>query len=175
MIEKVLFSKDECEFLKKIGTDNVFKQSKVISSKTNEVLQNVYRTSTESIIKINKDLENFLLKKLKTLGIKTLPTEFTILRYEKSQEFKIHTDSDINHPKNYKTIVVQLSDTDEYVGGELCVYLNENKVIASKKIGNTIIFNSSLEHCANKIEKGIRYSMVLFLQRGNFGVINSLI
>jgi len=104
MVENILFSKDECEFLKKLGTDNVFKQSKVISSKTNEVLQNVYRTSTESILKINEDLDKFLLKKLKTLGIKTLPTEFTMLRYEKNQEFKIHTDSNVNNPEIYKTL-----------------------------------------------------------------------
>jgi predicted 2-oxoglutarate/Fe(II)-dependent dioxygenase YbiX len=175
MTENILFSKDECQFLRKLVKDNDFKQSKVISSNTNKVLQNVYRTSTECILKIDEDLRVFLLKKLNPLGVKTLPDEFSVLRYEKNQEFKIHTDSDINRPEIYKTIIIQLSDDDEYTGGELCVFLNKNKFVASKKIGNVIIFNSSLEHCANKIEKGTRHSMVLFLQKCDFDVSNNLI
>lgn len=175
MIENILFSKDECLFLKNLGIDDEFKQSKVVSSDTNEVFQNVYRTSSECTLKIDEFLHEFLLKKIKILGIKTLPNNFSILRYEKNQEFKIHTDSNINNSEIFKTIVVQLSDENDYIGGELCVFLNKNKVIASKKIGNVIMFNSSFEHCANKIEEGVRYCLVLFMKKSDFDMVNALI
>lgn len=175
MIERVLFSKEECQFLKTLIINDEFTQSKVINQSSNKVVQNTYRTSSEFMLKINEDLCTFLLKKIKTLGAKTLPAELTILRYEKNQEFKIHTDSDENYPDIFKTIIIQLSDETDYVGGELCVYLNENKIIASKKIGNVIMFNSSLKHCANKIENGVRYCLVLFMKKSNFGVVNTLI
>jgi predicted 2-oxoglutarate/Fe(II)-dependent dioxygenase YbiX len=175
MIEHVLFSKEECQFLKTLVVDDEFSQSRVISPTTNEVVQNAYRTSSEFMLEINKDLGMFLLEKIKKLGAKTLPTELSILRYEKNQEFKIHTDSNENYPDVFKTIVIQLSEETDYVGGELCVYLNEDKTIASKKIGNVIMFNSSLKHCANKIENGVRYCLVLFMKKSNFEVVNTLI
>lgn len=175
MTEQVLFSKEECEFLKTLILDDEFVQSKVINPISNEVVQNEYRTSSEFVLKINEDLNKFLLEKIKKLGAKTLPTELSILRYEKTQEFKIHTDSNENYPDIFKTIVIQLSEETDYVGGELCVYLNEDKTISSKKIGNVIIFNSSLSHCANKIVDGVRYCLVLFMTKNNFNVINTLI
>lgn len=175
MIERVLFSKDECQFLKNLTIDGNSTQSKVILPITNEIVENTCRTSTEFIIEIDDFLSEFLLKKIKVLGIKTLPPEFSILRYEKNQEFKIHTDSGINYPEIYKTLVIQLSEDSDYVGGELCIYTNKDKIVASKEIGNVIIFNSSLKHCANKIEDGVRYCLVVFTKKTNFNVVNTFI
>ena len=95
--------------------------------------------------------------------------------FDKNQEFKRHNDAGAEYPNRYKTLIIQLSDSSEYKGGELCIYEKDNELIASKDIGNVIMFDSSIDHCANKIEDGIRYSMVFWLSIYNFGLNKSLI
>ncbi len=72
-------------------------------------------------------------------------------------------------------MIVQLSNESEYKGGELCIFEKNEEIITSKDVGNVIIFDSSMEHCANKIIEGVRYSMVLWLSIDDFGLTKSLI
>jgi predicted 2-oxoglutarate/Fe(II)-dependent dioxygenase YbiX len=97
------------------------------------------------------------------------------LKYDKNQEFKRHNDTGIDYPNRFKTLIIQLSNETDYDGGELCIFHNGKTIISSKEIGNVIIFDSSIDHCANKIEDGIRYSMVFWLSIDNFGLNKSLI
>lgn len=57
------------------------------------------------------------------------------------------------------SVVVQLSDPNEYEGGELM--LKETSIPANfKKRGSVIVFPSYLEHCVTPVTKGTRYSLV---------------
>jgi predicted 2-oxoglutarate/Fe(II)-dependent dioxygenase YbiX len=171
IIQKKLFNKDECDYFKSLSSDKSFKRSKVTGYNNIDIISK-HRTSSELIIELNHDLSNILLPKFKEFGIKSLPDFFIILKYDVNQEFKKHTDSGVEYPNRYKTLIIQLSNETDYDGGELCIFQNEKTIISSKEIGNTIMFDSTLEHCANKIKEGIRYSMVCWLSIDNFELKN---
>jgi hypothetical protein len=171
IIQKKLFSKDDCDYIKSLTNSKSFERSKVAGyNKLDTVSQ--CRTSSELILESNHDLSNILLPKFKEFGIKSLPDFFIILKYDVNQEFKKHTDSGVEYPNRYKTLIIQLSNQTDYDGGELCIFQNGETTLSSKEIGNTIMFNSSLEHCANKIIEGTRYSMVCWLSIDNFELKN---
>jgi predicted 2-oxoglutarate/Fe(II)-dependent dioxygenase YbiX len=170
----VLFSKEECEYFKSLSTNKMFYRSKVTEHTSSNIISE-YRTSHEVGIQLDTDLSNIILEKVKEFGIKTLPNYFIILKYDKNQEFKRHNDTGIDYPNRFKTLIIQLSNETDYDGGELCIFHNGKTIISSKEIGNVIIFDSSIDHCANKIEDGIRYSMVFWLSIDNFGLNKSLI
>ncbi len=170
-IQKKIFNKDECDYFKSLSADKSFNRSELAKySKLHIISQ--HRTSSELTIELTHDLSNMMLEKLKEFEIKSLPNFFIILKYDKNQEFKRHTDSGIEYPNRYKTLIIQLSNEIDYDGGELCIFQNGETIISSKEIGNAIMFDSSLEHCANKIKEGIRYSMVFWLSIDNFGLKN---
>jgi predicted 2-oxoglutarate/Fe(II)-dependent dioxygenase YbiX len=174
VIQKKLFNKDECDYFKSLPDDESFKRSKVTdNSKLDSISE--YRTSSESTIQLNNDLSNTILDKLKEFKIKSLPEFFIILKYNKTQEFKRHNDSGLQYPTRYKTLIIQLSNETDYDGGELCIFHNGETIISSKEIGNVVMFDSSIDHCANKIKEGIRYSMVFWLSIDNFGLNKTLI
>jgi Rps23 Pro-64 3,4-dihydroxylase Tpa1-like proline 4-hydroxylase len=59
------------------------------------------------------------------------------------------------------SFVMQLSDSDEYEGGELQLLdQNKNSFIMPKERGSMIVFDSRLSHRVRKIKSGIRKSIV---------------
>jgi len=173
-IQKKLFTQNECEYFKSLSNNKTFEQSEVIGKNDTIIVSN-YRTSKQVKIETNPDLSNVILEKVKEFGVKTLPEYFMILKYDKNQEFKKHNDAALHYPNRYKTLIIQLSNETDYDGGELCIFQNNKEIIISKEIGTVIMFDSSLDHCANKIKEGIRYSMVCWLSVDNFGITKSLI
>ena len=174
IIQKKLFSQDECDYFKSLSNDKPFERSKIT-----EHIQfyniSEFRTSSEVVIEMDISLSNLILKKVKEFGIKTLPNHFIILRYNKNQEFKRHNDVGLDYPNRYKTLIIQLSNETDYEGGELCIFHNDEIITSSKEVGNVIMFDSSIDHLANKIKTGIRYSLVFWLSIDNFGLTKSLI
>jgi predicted 2-oxoglutarate/Fe(II)-dependent dioxygenase YbiX len=174
IIQKKLLNKDECDYIKSLSDGKSFKRSKVSGYNNTDVVSE-HRTSSDLIMELNCDLSNMLIPKFKEFGIKSLPEFFLILKYDKNQEFKRHKDSGVEYPNRYKTLIIQLSNETEYGGGELCIFNKNETIIASKEIGNVVIFDSSLDHCANKIKEGTRYSMVFWLSISDFELNKSLI
>jgi predicted 2-oxoglutarate/Fe(II)-dependent dioxygenase YbiX len=173
-IEKKLFTQDECEYFKSLSNDKLFERSGIIGG-NNTIVVSEYRTSTQVVIQINSDLSDIILEKVKDFGIKTLPEYFIILKYDKTQEYKRHNDSALDYPNRYKTLIIQLSNETDYEGGELCIFHNDEIITSSKEVGNVIMFDSSIDHLANKIKTGTRYSLVFWLSIDNFGLTKSLI
>jgi PKHD-type hydroxylase len=173
-IEKKLFTQDECEYFKSLSNDKLFERSGIIGG-NNTIVVSEYRTSTQVVIQINSDLSDIILEKVKDFGIKTLPEYFIILKYDKTQEYKRHNDSALDYPNRYKTLIIQLSNETDYEGGELCIFHNDEIITSSKEVGNVIMFDSSIDHLANKITTGTRYSLVFWLSIDNFGLTKSLI
>ena len=83
IIQKKLFSQDECDYFKSLSDNKIFKRSE-ITEHTNLNIISECRTSLEVDVQIDSDLSNLILEKLKEFGIKSLPNYFIILKYDKS-------------------------------------------------------------------------------------------
>ena len=59
------------------------------------------------------------------------------------------------------SFTIQLSDPDDYEGGNVILLSEEgNKYVAPRKKGTIILFDSRTLHCVNKVKKGVRKSIV---------------
>ena len=58
--------------------------------------------------------------------------------------------------------VIQLSDPNDYEGGDLVLYLPQ-KFVVPKKRGTFVIFPSFLPHAVFPVSKGVRYSAVSWI------------
>jgi PKHD-type hydroxylase len=90
------------------------------------------------------------------------------LKYESGMFYNVHCDTSNSIKSNsfYRklTVVLDLSDPSEYVGGDFILYvdgLREVKLNQSK--GSIHIFPSYLNHKINPITEGVRYSMVSWI------------
>lgn len=175
--QKILFSNEDCNYIKNLFKDTDFKRSLVTVH--NDDIYSDFRTSEEVLIDFSLDKKNIILSKLKDIGIYETPSYFSVLRYDVGQEFKKHRDNagqqNKTNSNRFKTVVIQLSNENDYDGGELVVYYNRKEVIISKEIGNTIVFDSSLEHKVERVKKGRRYSIVFWTEKPKSGVNNTLI
>mgnify|MGYP000589404888 CR=1 FL=1 len=98
------------------------------------------------------------IKKLK-LPIEYIGSEFIVQKYNVGFEFKPHIDDVLAKDKKsllkkrYYTILLQLSDTSEYSGGEL--WVRDNKDIkVNQEIGNVCIFDHARLHWVTPITSG---------------------
>jgi PKHD-type hydroxylase len=88
-------------------------------------------------------------------------TQLQLANYGAQHFFEWHMDFGTGELSNRKlSITVQLSDPDEYEGGELQFMVNQNIFTAPKDKGTAIIFPSFALHRVTPITKGSRKSIV---------------
>ena len=88
-------------------------------------------------------------------------TELQLASYGIKHFFDWHMDFGSGDLSNRKlSITVQLSDPDEYEGGELQFMINQTVFTATKEKGTAIIFPSFALHRVTPITKGCRKSIV---------------
>ena len=59
------------------------------------------------------------------------------------------------------SFTIQLSDPDDYEGGNVILLTEEGmKYVVPRKKGTIILFDSRTQHCVNKVKKGVRKSIV---------------
>lgn len=106
--------------------------------------------------------------------------EIQLAKYEEGDFFKLHTDSLLDYTTAKKgkcrklSMSVQLSDPNDYDGGELQVYIpnqTKNKSFKVETLSNEqgagIIFPSFLDHSVSKLKTGTRLVLVVWAN-GNF-------
>jgi predicted 2-oxoglutarate/Fe(II)-dependent dioxygenase YbiX len=150
-MQKILFTKDECAL--------------ILSSIGNSIAGTTYTLSNRNYkewLIIDSDILNLILNKIKIFGVNNIK-EGRVLKYEIGGLFDIHIDTYDKHPHRYKTVIIQLSDSDTYDGGELVI---GNEVI-NKEIGNTVIFSGLTPHSMSVVKSGFRYSFVIWLERND--------
>lgn len=116
------------------------------------------------------------------MGLVWKSTPFaTFRRYREGDFFIKHTD-DLNSDSIIKkrgvrvlTIGIQLSDEDEYEGGDFLVWDKGEEITVSKKIGNAIMYSTYVPHEVKEIKKGMRTSLILFATDKNVKFNNVLI
>ena len=126
-----------------------------------------------SVMFIEKTPENdWLYRKLAELAIMTnnqrylfdilgFQQELQLTRYSKGDFFDWHLDFGPGGISTRKlSVTVQLSDPDDYEGGDLEFMINQNIVKAPRKKGTVIIFPSFILHRVTPITKGTRQSIV---------------
>jgi PKHD-type hydroxylase len=88
-------------------------------------------------------------------------TQLQLASYGQRNFFDWHMDFGTGDLSNRKlSITVQLSDPDEYEGGELQFMINQDIFTATKEKGTAIIFPSFALHRVTPITKGCRKSIV---------------
>jgi len=126
-----------------------------------------------SVIFIDNTPKNdWLYNKLGSLAIKTnndcywfdllgFHQELQLTRYSKGDFFDWHLDFGAGEISTRKlSVTVQLSDPDEYEGGDLQFMINQKIVNAPRTKGTVIVFPSFILHRVTPITKGIRKSIV---------------
>lgn len=83
-----------------------------------------------------------------------------IVKYEGKDHYDWHLDVGKDYSNRKLSFVIQLSDSDEYEGGDLEFMGMITKTEQFRKKGTIIIFPSFLGHRITPIKKGIRYSVV---------------
>ena len=76
-------------------------------------------------------------------------------------QYDYHTDSMYNSNIRKLSASIQLSNPNDYEGGDLRLY-NQNETIdadAIRQQGTVVMFPSFIEHQAEKVTKGKRYSL----------------
>lgn len=88
-------------------------------------------------------------------------THLQIAKYSEGHFFDWHMDFGPGDISNRKiSITVQLSDPEEYEGGDLQFMINQNTITAPKEKGTAILFPSFGLHRVTKVTKGERKSIV---------------
>ena len=126
-----------------------------------------------SVMFIEKTPENdWIYRKLAELAIMTnnqrylfdilgFQQELQLTRYSEGDFFDWHLDFGPGGISTRKlSVTVQLSDPNDYEGGDLEFMINQNIVKAPRKKGTVIIFPSFILHRVTPITKGTRQSIV---------------
>lgn len=82
--------------------------------------------------------------------------------YKPGQYYHWHTDIGANQASKRKiTIVVQLNDVTEYTGGGTSFYFSTDKIVTpTLSQGDMLVFHSFMQHQANEILSGQRWTLV---------------
>ena len=115
-----------------------------------ELIRKVYDT----VAPINARTNKFDIDSIK---------EMNMLKYGVGGKYDWHQDVIYKHPKERKfTFIIQLSDSNEYEGGDLEFFENNlgHDPDECREKGSMIVFSSFLYHRITPLTKGNRYSIV---------------
>ncbi len=152
---------------------NLWEEEKVIKATLSGDQKYNDEIRKSSVIFIDNTAENdWLYHKLGSVAIKTnnesywfdllgFHQELQLTKYTEGDFFDWHLDFGAGEISARKlSVTVQLSDPDEYEGGDLQFMINQKIVTAPRTKGTVIVFPSFIMHRVTPITKGIRQSIV---------------
>jgi PKHD-type hydroxylase len=135
--------------------DKSFRESRLSWVPINSQTNWIYQRFSEYINEANESFFQYDLTKIEKL-------QFT--RYFGNQKgfYAPHIDSNFGHfYENRKlTFVMQLSDPEDYEGGELRLHMSKNYDAIPKERGLITFFPSHILHECTPVTSGIRYTLV---------------
>ena len=167
LTEKVLFNNKECKSIIELAGEWV--DSGLYYQGKNKIDESKRITKEAKFTNFDK-LKQIILPKLKEYNIIDLPNDIKLLKYTKGSFFKKHRDRVDGVEYRLWSMVIQLSDIDEYEGCNL----NVDDICTSKQIGNTIIFDSGKLHEVTKLTDGERYALVCLFRKDHLLTKKSL-
>ena len=167
---KNFLSAEECEKVKNIWSEQEIQEA-MVSHAGNKTLKDDLRKSSINFLKpgtANDWIYDRLAQACIQVNanrfkfeIKGFQTELQLAKYENGGFFDWHMDFGSGPISNRKlSITVQLSDPDEYEGGNLQFLVNQNQVDAPREKGTAIIFPSFFPHRVMPVTGGCRMSIV---------------
>lgn len=169
-IEKFLTPSECTKLLKKLKLELSLQPAQTIGKEGME--KNVRDSSTafiDNIEMIDDKLKEILKSNFKLKGFEVTGLgKYQFTEYKKGQFYDWHTDNGHNTVKHrYCSVVIQLNEN--YDEGYLEYYPTSKASsgepnVAKKGKGNLIIFLSSLLHRVTPISKGVRYSLVNWVE-----------
>ena len=122
----------------------------------------LFRKLTDLVVEANKSFFNFDLSGFEE-GL-----QFTI--YDGNEDmYKAHTDASYGGTLRKLSLVIQLSDPEEYEGGDLYLYPGGlSPDIIKKKKGMVTLFPSWVVHSVQPVTSGKRYSLVVWVNGPQF-------
>lgn len=111
-------------------------------------------------------LQSQILQEYYNIGIDiTHVSEVQFAQYHPGNWFKMH--SDVLPARNDRlrgfSLSVNITNPDEYEGGELIIQTKNGVVTLDKDPGSFVVFPSFLKHQANKVTSGIREAVVCWV------------
>ena len=99
--------------------------------------------------------------------------DIVVLRYEDTDKYDWHLDiGDCSTSLRKITAIIQLSDENDYEGGEFEFSMSNDKgddnCYGSRKKGSLILFPSYLGHRVRPVSSGVRYSIVTWILGNSF-------
>ena len=118
----------------------------------------MYEKIMQQVLEANFNLWKFDLASIKDA------IQYTEYNGEEQGGYDWHLDVG-PHPLNHRkiSITVQLSDPDDYEGGDFEIWTHSGKVIAPRQKGAVVLFPSYLLHRVTPVTKGVRKSLVLWV------------
>jgi PKHD-type hydroxylase len=166
------FSKEECQTIVNIaknkglikgttkGKSDV-RNSKISWLYPTDNMEWVFRRVTDIILNLNERFFKF--------DIFGLNEGFQFTNYEApSGKYGKHVDRLINIPVRKLSISIQLTNPEEYEGGELKLYDGEEETLMDKTQGTLILFPSYVLHEVMPVTKGTRNSLVTWVTGKQF-------
>ncbi len=165
------FSSDEIEKVKELaakrgGTDGTVGSGDVVNSMRTSELRWFPRENPEYDWLYQKLLwyvndANDHMWKFKLDGLRE-PAQFTTYYGHNEGKYHYHTDCGSHAIHRKVSLTVQLSDSDEYEGGNLEFLMIKDPITAPRKKGAMVVFPSYVLHRVTPVTSGRRDSLVLW-------------
>lgn len=141
----------ENAMVSEVGVKNTsIRSTKVCSLDFNKNTEWVFNNLEAAITQVNNDIYQY--------EVQGFHEAIQLMQYGKDDFYDWHMDSgNLQFSKRKLSFSVQLTDEDEYEGGELEFFKNG---IAPKKKGTLIIFPSFMYHRVLPVTKGLRRALV---------------
>lgn len=122
----------------------------------------IFRRITDIVNQNNQQFWNYDLEKIEKL-------QFTHYLSSEQGTYHAHVDpSPWSLPHNRKlSMSLQLSDPEDYDGGELLLHLSNNPTVISRQKGLMTFFPSHTLHEVTPVTRGERYSLVAWIHGPN--------
>lgn len=144
------------------NVDLEYRDSNVSWISPTQEIQWLYRKMTDFTNYINSQHFNFDL-----FGF-TEPYQFTEYK-SPGGKYNFHMDKNTNGILRKLTIVIQLTEPENYTGGELQIYRGDTDITTMQKTrGMAFVFPSWMIHRVTPVETGTRYSLVSWISGPQF-------
>jgi PKHD-type hydroxylase len=166
------FTKEECEKIIQIAKNKglvkgkTMGQSDVRKSKVSwlyscDDIEWVFRRVTDIILNLNERFFGF--------DIFGLNEGFQFTNYKApSDKYGKHVDRALDFVVRKLSVSIQLTDPEEYEGGELYLYDGDKGTLMDKKKGTLVLFPSYVLHEVMPVTKGERNSLVTWVTGNQF-------
>jgi PKHD-type hydroxylase len=169
-----LFSPEECERIKEIGyskqmydahvgegrVDHKVRQTRTSWISVDLTTQWIYDKVAHNLLATNNKWYNF--------SISGFEEQFQFAEYTPGSHYKWHADfGSGNFSIRKLSIVIQLTDPQEYTGGELRFFGAPDSPVP-KKQGDMIIFPSFEYHMVSPVSSGLRNTLVMWASGPTF-------